>query len=331
MASTHISPSPVTQGSRYVYLFGYPISHSVSPAFHGLIFSHLSLPWRYTPLPSCDVSDLSRVMQQEEFIGAAVTMPNKMAVLKLVHRMTEDARVIGAVNTIYVRETETPAGERTRCFIGTNTDWIGMTKALLRKNALLGSELQQRPAVVIGGGATCRSAIYALTKGLGARLVYIVNRSAEEVNDVITGLRNRGMWQDLIHLETVEQLQQLPNIPPVILGTVPDFPPKSTLEHQARDVIKALFNRFNHSRKQQSENTGIFLEMCNDPSPRTELVRLAEKAGWVIVNGIDVMSFQAIEQDVLWCERPIEELSLNAAASVIHGIIMARQNNSISK
>src|SRR6266536_3580997 len=91
---------------RRTYLFGHPISHSVSPIFHNLVFETLNLPWSYTLLESRNVRDLQRVVQLSDFIGSAVTMPNKIIVMKLMDELTEEATVIGAINTIFVRERD---------------------------------------------------------------------------------------------------------------------------------------------------------------------------------------------------------------------------------
>ncbi|KAJ5720193.1 hypothetical protein N7493_007071 [Penicillium malachiteum] len=181
----------VTQ-QRTVYLFGQPIAHSLSPAFHNTIFRHLKIPWCYLRLDSTDLEDLTWFMHRNDFIGAAVTMPNKVRAMDCVDIVTADAQKIGCINTIYVRPNLI-GGEERHVHIGTNTDWIGIQRALLSVDPGIRAHLQNHPALVIGGGATCRSAIYALTEGLGARVVYLVNRDPEEAKSAIRGLKEQGL------------------------------------------------------------------------------------------------------------------------------------------
>lgn len=72
------------EGSRRTqhYLFGYPISHSASPAFHNCLFAASGLPNHYqlhdTVHPEnvgTNVhSDMLEILQQDTFGGASVTM-----------------------------------------------------------------------------------------------------------------------------------------------------------------------------------------------------------------------------------------------------------------
>jgi len=63
-------------------LFGYPIAHSASPAFHNKIFEELGLPNRYTLHDTVhpenintDIhSDMLKIIHSDTFGGASVTM-----------------------------------------------------------------------------------------------------------------------------------------------------------------------------------------------------------------------------------------------------------------
>jgi quinate dehydrogenase len=49
----------------------------------------------------------------------------------------------------------------------------------------------------------------------------------------------------------------------------------------------------------------------------TWLATLAQKFGWSIIDGLDVMEHQAIEQSVLWTERPLQSLPTELANKAI--------------
>ncbi|CAG8195150.1 unnamed protein product [Penicillium olsonii] len=292
---------------RTVYLFGQPIAHSVSPVFHNAIFRNLGLPWRYIRLDSKDPDDLAWLMHREDFIGAAVTMPNKIRAMEQVDILTPDARKTGCINTIYVRPSG-PESEQTRTYIGTNTDWIGIQRALLNADPDFRSRFSNEAALVIGGGATCRSAIYALTEGLGFKVVYLVNRDPAEAKAAIRAMKQEGLSQDIYFVETIEMALSIPSPPTVAVSAVPDLAPKTAPEQAARDMTTALIQR-----SQESPSPPLFLEMCYDPTPMTWLATAAKSSGWRIIDGLDVMEHQAIEQAALWTGKHIQDLPSSVA------------------
>ncbi|KAI9931707.1 hypothetical protein ASPWEDRAFT_49559 [Aspergillus wentii DTO 134E9] len=296
--------------TKTIYLFGQPIAHSVSPFFYNTIFTKLSLPWRYIRLDSHDPEDLMWMMRRDDFMGAAVTMPNKVRAMACVDVLTEEARRIGCINTIYVQSGHGGDGERV--LVGTNTDWIGIQRALLRAQPKL--KEGDWSAMVIGGGATCKSAIYALAEGLVARTIYLVSRDAGEAQSAIDDLKQRGLQRDICHIDTVEDVTSLSlsETPIVTVSAVPDIAPKTEPEQRARDIAIVMLQR-----KPGCQFPRIFLEMCYDPRPRTWLAGVAGEADWQIIDGLDVMEHQAIEQDVLWMGRSLSELPVNDAGKAI--------------
>src|SRR5207302_8505581 len=102
-----------------VWLIGRPVAHSLSPAIHNAAFAKLGLPHRYELKESADDqlgATLDRLRRDDDLLGANVTIPYKETVLRLVDEVDEEARQIGAVNTIVCR------GGR---LIGQNTDRLG--------------------------------------------------------------------------------------------------------------------------------------------------------------------------------------------------------------
>ena len=106
-----------------VWLIGRPVAHSLSPAMHNAAFAKLGLPHRYEARDTPDdqlAATLDRI-RRDDVLGANVTIPHKEAVLRLLDEVDDEARRIGAVNTIVSR------GAR---LIGYNTDKYGFEKAL---------------------------------------------------------------------------------------------------------------------------------------------------------------------------------------------------------
>ncbi|EAU38996.1 quinate dehydrogenase [Aspergillus terreus NIH2624] len=169
------------------YLYGHPLLNSLSPPLHQTVYNALGLNWTQIPLSSvCGTSAtypppytrsppidkfLASIRANPKFVGSSVTMPWKVAIMPHLDDLTEDARQAGACNTIF----RDPAGR----YVGTNTDCIGIREALLQ-NSPNPAAFRGRPALIVGGGGTARTAIYVLRKWLGASRIYIVNRDRAE-------------------------------------------------------------------------------------------------------------------------------------------------------
>ncbi len=106
-----------------VWLIGRPVAHSLSPAVHNAAFATLGLPHRYEAKETADDQLAATVarLRGDDVLGANVTIPHKEAALRLLDEVDDEARRIGAVNTIVSR------GAR---LIGYNTDKYGFEKAL---------------------------------------------------------------------------------------------------------------------------------------------------------------------------------------------------------
>jgi quinate dehydrogenase len=102
------------------------------------------------------------------YIGASVTMPHKVNILKHLDGLTPEGKDVGAVNTLFIQEND--SGER--LCMGTNTDVIGVRDAFSYNVDSI--KYQNLPALVVGGGGAARSAVYALTKWMKVRAIYLV-------------------------------------------------------------------------------------------------------------------------------------------------------------
>ena len=153
--------------TQIVGIFGDPIAHTLSPAMHNAAFAALGLDWVYVPIRvrSRDLEDAVRGIRAMGWAGINVTIPHKEKVVRFVDRLSPEARLTGAVNTIV-------AGPRG--LSGHNTDGRGFVAALAR-------ERRFRPAgrrvVILGAGGAARGIAVALLRG-GAGELVILNRTS---------------------------------------------------------------------------------------------------------------------------------------------------------
>jgi quinate dehydrogenase len=313
-ASTFTPPS-VSHLQNVAYLVGHPIAHSSSPTLHDSISSTSQIPYAQvlaetTDLPSF-LSYLRKHPSTPRLLGSGVTMPHKVTVIPHLDGLTPEAQAVGAVNTIFF-QPDPSSPNSPRKFYGHNTDTIGIRDAFL--NNLPQSNINacaSRPALIVGGGGTCRAAIYALQHFLGASKVYIVNRDSAEVDAVLAECRARGAADDLLHVSSREQAQQL-EPPCLVVSAVPDFEPRTEEEKTARAILACFLQS-----SSVEDRRGALLEMCYHPSPDTQISRLAGQSGWQVIGGLEAMIGQGLEQAKLWAGVEVtEELREGARRAV---------------
>lgn len=173
----------ITGKTRITGIIGWPVAHSLSPPMHNAAFKALGLDFAYVPFPvaperlAAGVAGLAAL----GVAGFSVTIPHKVAILPLLDRVTPEAELIGAVNTVQVEE-----GRLT----GYNTDGIGLLSALSSK---LGFLPEGRNVLVLGAGGAARSAVASLGLARAGR-VEVANRSPEAGRALAEAMRERLPW-----------------------------------------------------------------------------------------------------------------------------------------
>jgi shikimate dehydrogenase len=131
-------------------VLGFPVGHSRSPLMMNAAFAELGLDWRYLrlPVPPERFEETVRALPGSGYRGANVTIPHKLAAHDLSDELGDDARAIGAVNTLTFREDGRISGD--------NTDAGGLLDAL--------GEPLPPTALVLGAGGAARAAAWALAE-----------------------------------------------------------------------------------------------------------------------------------------------------------------------
>ena len=277
---------------KYLYLAGVHVTHSIAPPMHNFIASSLSLPWQFISQECPRVEDVLSIFRAPTFAGGVVTMPYKKAIMPLLDELDPLATTLGACNNVYL----TPGGK----LRGTNTDWRGIKGCLLSKTKDNGNEGRGYPALIIGAGGASRAAVYALFAELECAEIYVVNRDAQEVADLLLDAKaytssSSSRQPQLIHITSVSQAETLP-APFYIVGTVPDFEAKTEEEVTARDILKTFLGK---------ERKEVLLDMCFKPR-NTRILRLGKEEGWRVVDGTGVIGHQIEEQWKLWTNAGVE-------------------------
>lgn len=160
----------ISGAAKLAGVMGWPVSHSKSPVLHGYWLDHYAIDGAYIPMAVAP-DDLPRAiagLRALGFKGSNVTVPHKQTVMEFCDTVTEDARMIGAVNTL-VLDAE---GHIT----GSNTDHAGFMDNLYLSDPSW--DPKAGPAVVLGAGGAARAVLYGLIRA-GAPKIRVANRTLE--------------------------------------------------------------------------------------------------------------------------------------------------------
>ena len=172
-----------------IALFGYPLSHSISPAFQQAALDSLSIEASYTARPTPPEGLASEVerLRDDDHLGANVTIPHKERVRECLDGLDSWAETVGAVNTIVKDDGR---------LVGHNTDGYGFLRSLEERG---GFPPEGKSVLVLGAGGAARAAVFALADR-GAGTVLIANRTVERGDALAADVRGRSLDADSIPL-----------------------------------------------------------------------------------------------------------------------------------
>jgi shikimate-5-dehydrogenase len=279
-------PQPQPQHQN-LYIFGKNISFSKSPHMHNAAFAHHKLlNHHYAIREVDDISDCEPYIRSPDFAGASVTMPFKLQISRFCDEVTDEARLMGAVNTLSVHES----AEGKRVLRGDNTDWSGLLQCITtRYPGYDGVVNKPRVGWVIGAGGASRAAVYALHKS-GVEEIYISNRTFSRAQAIAEDFA--GHFR-VVPIERWEEMNGHPA--DVIIGTVP----ADTVDESAFAAIE------------WKGEGGLCIDMSYKPRV-TPLMRIAQgQEGWATANGLDALLEQGLIQFKIWTglEAPREVMS----------------------
>ena len=276
-------------------VLGSPIDHSLSPLLHRSAYEALGLQdWSYDRFAVGGPGEptLAEFLDGlgPEWLGFSVTMPLKEDALALAVAASGHARDIGAANTLL----RTQDG-----WIAESTDAYGLVEALLEAGVGRPGR-EPSSAVVLGSGATARSALDALAR-LGTRHVTFVVRDQVRPETAALARRlglgiteqvglGRGALADLVAATDVT-VSTLPT------GTLLDLDPAPPGSLAGRVVLDVVYGGW-----------------------PTELARWAQAGGALPLSGLGMLVHQAVEQVRLMTGRP-------ASAQVMRAAVLAGKHS----
>lgn len=171
----------LTPKTKRAGVMGWPVSHSLSPRIHGYWLERHGIDGRYDllPVPPEELAGRVRSLAADGLVGANVTVPHKEAALRAADRADDNARRIGAANTLVVGSD----GKVT----ASNTDGFGFLENLRAGDP--DWRAGSGPAVILGAGGAAR-AVAAALQDAGVPGLILLNRTRERADALAQDLGN---------------------------------------------------------------------------------------------------------------------------------------------
>ncbi|MBK7676859.1 shikimate dehydrogenase [Accumulibacter sp.] len=154
-------------------VFGNPVGHSRSPAIHAAFAAQCRQDLMYEAIlaPRDGFVDAVRRFVAGGGRGASVTVPFKEEACLVAKRLTDRAKIAGAVNTLVFEGS---------AVLGDNTDGYGLLRDLTHN---LSCQVTGKRVLLLGAGGAARGVIAPLLDTQPAALV-VANRTAARAHDL---------------------------------------------------------------------------------------------------------------------------------------------------
>ena len=272
--------------TKLIGLIGHPIKHSYSPFIHNISFEMKKLDYIYLPfdIPVASLKTALKGMVALGTKGFNVTIPHKENILQHMNNVSEEASIIGAVNTVV-----NDLGKLN----GFNTDVNGVYETLLPfKDEIINNEVS-----VVGAGGAARAVIYTLIRFFKPSKIFLVNRTEQRAEAL------KNYFYDKMKYDSFKTRELFPpdlvdvfrNSKLIVNATSIGMYPESD------DSITSLSSSFGKGQ--------IVFDLVYNP-PQTQLLKLASSQGAIALDGLKMLVNQASKSFELWTgeEMPVERV-----------------------
>jgi shikimate dehydrogenase len=281
----------ITGKTQLLGIIGNPIEHSLSPVIQNKAIDVLGLDYVYIPFCVAE-KDLKSVFDGFQAInlkGFNVTIPHKQNVIPLLHHITDTAKMIGAVNTVWLTEEG---------WHGTNTDIDGFIAPLkkLAKNWL------EITPLILGHGGASRAVIVGCQQ-LGCKKINVVGRNLDKLKAFEESWQKTPLNSEIVIHEwdklddLIAESELIVNTTPI--GMYPEID-NSPLTIAQSALIKP---------------ESIVYDLIYIPRP-TLFLQQAKNQGAIIIDGSEMLVAQGAVGFSIWTGKPAPvEIMLNTLLS----------------
>ena len=269
--------------TRLAAVVANPIKHSISPFIHNSAFEATNtngvyLAWE---VDATELAETVANIRRYQMYGINLSMPYKEQVIPYLDQLSEEACLIGAVNTVVNREGT---------LIGYNTDGKGFFKSLPS------FKISRKRLVLLGAGGAAKAILaQAILDGVSQISVFVRSSSMEKTRPYLEKIQNTtGFRVDLFALEDVQDLQDsitqadlLVNATSVGMDGSSQPIPTSIVLPEKLLVADVIYQPF-----------------------ETPFLKWAKEQGNQSINGLGMLLYQAAEAFELWTgkEMPTDQI-----------------------
>ncbi|MDP4180219.1 MAG: shikimate dehydrogenase [Bacillota bacterium] len=265
----------ITGKTKILGIIGDPVEHSKSPLLHNFISVFKNIDMVYVPfrVEKNNLSAAINGLRALNVIGFNVTVPHKNNVIQYLDKVSEEAELMGAVNTVKNVDG---------VLYGYNTDGEGFLRDFKEET---GQSFKGKKVVIIGAGGAAR-AITVKVVLEGAQNIIILNRTedkAKALSDYINEkLRNCSCYRGMGNNEVKNEIKECE----IIINTT------SVGMHPEIDKSPINSDGFFTERH-------IVYDIIYNPL-KTKLLEAAEAKGCKTVNGLGMLFYQGIYAYEKW-------------------------------
>jgi shikimate dehydrogenase len=266
-------------------ILAFPAKHSLSPEVHNAAFKAIGFDAQYGvfEIPENELDNFMKQVENDPISGLSVSLPYKEVMLNHMNTVDEDAKKIGAVNTVV---------NNGGILHGYNTDFIGSNKALEQSVG----NLEGKNVVIIGAGGAARAVIYGLLKAK-ANVVGILNRTLETAEKLAKEFSE--MFGVTIKVGSMENLaERLPfkndlGNDSILIQTTSIWTLNPNMSASEAEAFCS---------KEYVQLFSTIMDIVYSPQI-TPLLQTAKNLGKKIITGDKMFLYQAAEQFKLWTEK----------------------------
>ncbi len=271
----------ITGKTKLLGIMGAPVEHSLSPVMHNAAIAELGADYIYVPFPVKKVN-LNKAIAGFEAIGVQgfnITIPHKQSIIPLLSKVTNIAKMVGAVNTVWYTESG---------WKGTNTDVEGFVAPLKE----ISRDWSNRTAIVLGNGGAARAVVAGLAE-LGYSAIHIVGRDRQKLRDFSQSWQNVPKIAPLLKVHSWATLPELLSSADLLVNTTP----VGMYPHIDNSPIS-------EELMQQLKPDAIAYDLIYTPS-LTKFLSFAAARGLKAIDGLEMLVQQGAAALEIWLQQPV--------------------------
>lgn len=260
-------------------VLGYPAKHSLSPLMHNAAFSHLGINAEYKIFEKNpeELAGFLGSLSSHSIYGLNVTVPYKEKVIPFLRKLSAEAELIAAVNTIRVSDNGLE---------GFNTDGEGFLNHLVYD---LGFNPQDKIIAIIGAGGAAKAIAVYLSKE-SPRSISIYDIDKAKLKALIAQLKENFSRTEFTAVNSLEELN-IKDCNLLINAT-----PVGMIEGDPCLVDGGLIHK-----------DLLVYDLIYNPA-ETKLLKIAKRKGAATSNGLGMLLYQGAKSFELWTgqKAPLE-------------------------